>query len=342
MKLQISESVNKKDWDAKICFAGGTIFHSSIWADYTVAGNANCVPQYFTLLSDDGEFLGAALGFQDSSPHKLLKRFTRSLWFDAMPLVRSNDEENIYEFFRLIENQARRTSCVHLLMGSYASRDASSDLEKLGFKLIRRLEFEVGLDRSEEDLWRMLRDTRRKKIKKALRMGVIIEDLPIEIGIPELRRLQVESAQRILKRGGPDVSTSLQYGEDPIKVLVESGYGRIVGARVAGEVVSTFLFNNFNNLVYPIIGWHHQTALETQAPTLLLWENIKRYRNEGAKKFNLGGCKSNAVDEGSPEHGVYMYKKDFGGECLQRSSGEKILHKTMHKAMNVAKSMLHR
>lgn len=342
MRLQISESVKANDWDLKICSVGGTIFHSSVWADYTVAGASHVVPQFITLLSNHGEFLGAALGFQECSPHKLIAHFTKRLWFDAMPVLRDVDEKTLHELLQLLVSRARCSGYVELSIGSFASRNASIELERLGFKLTKRLEFELRLDRSEDDLWSGLAYKRRKNIKKARKMGVTLHDLPAEKGIPELRQLQAESGKRILKRGGADLIYKGQHSQDPVHVIVESGFGRIVGAKVDGTFVSASLFTRFNDSVYHTLSGHSQRALKTQAPTLLLWESIKRYRNEGAKKFNLGGCKTDALNEDSPEHGVYVYKKAFGVECLQCTSGDKILHKTTHRITNVIKSILRR
>ena len=342
MRLQISKKVNASDWDTKICLIGGSIFHSSIWADYIVATFPNTVPQFITLLSNNGELLGAALGFQNYSKHKLIARWTKRLWFDAMPVVRNNDKNALRQFLQLLHNYAYNSGCIELLVGSYASHKGSSELKELGFKLTKRLEFELQLEHSEHELWRRMAHKRRKNIKKAIRMGVTIHDLPIEKGIYELRRLQAETAKRILERGGPDLTPKVQYAQDPVRILVESDFGRIVGASIDGTVVSASLFTCFNGLIYHLLSGHSQRAFETQAPTLLLWEKIKQYRNEGAKKFNLGGCKADAINEDSPEHGVYVYKKAFGSQCWQCVTGKKILRKTNYKIINMAKDILGR
>jgi hypothetical protein len=172
---------------------------------------------------------------------------------------------------------------------------------------------------------------RRKNIGKAKRLGVTIVDVPAEVGIPELRRLQIESGERILRRGGPQFLRMGPDVDDPVRVLVESGFGRILAAKVNDTLVSTGLFTCFNGLVYYTLSGHNQKALETQAPTLLVWESIMRYRSEGAKRFNLSGVKADAADEKSSEHGVYVYKKGFGAECLKCHSGEKIFHKTRYR-----------
>jgi hypothetical protein len=342
MRLSIAENVSKIDWDKTICSLEGTIFHSSVWVQYTIAGYPRAIPQFITLLSDDGKCLGAALGFEDCSQHKLLAHFTKRLWFDAMPAVRDHDEKLLHEFIQLLERHAQSSGKIRLIIGSYASPYQMNCISDLGFNLTSRFEFELNLDHSEEDLWRGLGDKRRNIIRKAQKMRLSIQDLPGEKGISELHRLQTESAPRILKRGGPDVTTHLRYERDPLRILIESGVGRIVGACIEERVVSANLFTYFNQFVYYTIAAHNQEAFETQAPSLLLWESIKRYKNEGAKKFSLGGCKASAVNESSPEHGIYDFKRKFGAECIQCATGEKILGRKRNWIFEIVKSILHR
>jgi lipid II:glycine glycyltransferase (peptidoglycan interpeptide bridge formation enzyme) len=110
-----------------------------------------------------------------------------------------------------------------------------------------------------------------------------------------------------------------------VRILLDAGVARIVGAELDGQIVSAGLFTLFNGLVYHTLSGHSTVGTEAQAPTLLLWETIKRYRGEGAKRFNFGGCSASAIEEGSPEHGVYVYKNAFGGECIECTSGRKVL-----------------
>jgi len=342
MRLQISESVNSNEWDKKICSVGGTIFHSSTWAKYIVAGAPHVVPQFISLISDDGELLGAALGFKQGAMNKLFRRFKKSLWFDAIPVLRAHDEKTMYEFLQLIERHVQGSGYGELSIGSFASRDVSAEMGRLRFSLTRRFEFELNLDLPEAELWEGMSYKRRKNIKKALRLGVTIHLLPGEEGVRELRRLHIDTSQRILKRGGPNIPLFNTYKQDPVNILIASGKARIICASINGTVVSAGLFTLFNDLAYYNLSGHSQRALETQAPTLLLWESIKKHRDDGAKRFNLSGCKSSAVNKNSSEHGVYTYKKAFGAKTIRCSSGYKILLKHRYRVINLAKAVLRR
>jgi hypothetical protein len=339
MRLEVSDCVKPAEWDAGIVDVGGTIFHSSGWAQYIVRAQPNTAPRFFRLLSDGGERVGAALGFQARSSHALMAPFTGRLWFDAIPVVLGNDPGKLKEFLQLIEAHARQDGNTELDVGSFGWPGGPAGLDQLGFDLTRYWEFVIDLGQSEEDLWEHFEYKRRKNIKKAGRCGVAIKDLFTREGIAALRVLQGASSDRIVLRGGPDIRYKGDPGQDAVMVLLESELARIVGAEVDGEVVSAGLFTFFNGLVYHTLSGHGRKALETQAPTLLLWETIKRYRGEGARRFNQGGCSIDAVNEDSPEHGVYEYKKAFGGACIECTSGRKILRPTTHKVITLLKSI---
>ncbi len=342
MRLRFVEQGSPREWDETVRSLGGSIFHSVGWADYVLAGQPHAVPLFFSLVSDDGEEIGAAVGFHERSRRRLLASLTGRLRMDALPVVKDGDARTFGEFLRLLEDYAVGARDSELLLGSFASPDGADSLRRAGYSVTERLEFQIALGPSEEELWENLDYKRRKNLKKAARLGVIVEDLPVDEGVAALRRLQGASAERIVQRGGPDITRRGGEGQDPVGKLAASGLGRLVGARVGGEIVSASLFTCFNGLVYHTLSGHGPEALKTQAPTLLLWETVKRYRREGAARFNLGGCSVEALREDSPEHGVYAYKKAFGGACLRCASGEKILRSAAHGIVRIARALIRR
>jgi GNAT acetyltransferase-like protein len=342
MKLEILEQVETQDWDANMCSLGGTICHASAQAEYILSEQSNTTARRLILISDAGERIGAAVGFQTRSPRKWIAPFTGRFWLVSAPVVRPDVEDGLLQFLRQLEDYARAEGNAELEIGSSASHAGAAELETLGFDLTQRLEFELDLEKTEEELFEAMEYKRRKNIRKAKRSDVIIEELPGEQGIAELRRLQGHSSERIVARGGRDITHTQPQSADPVMILLESGLGRIVVARVHDEIVSAGLFTHFNHLVYHTLSGHSAAALKTQAPTLLIWETVLRYKQEGARRFNFGGCKISAVNEGDPEHGVYVYKKAFGAECIACTSGHKILKKTTHAIMRRLKKWARR
>ena len=156
MKLEVSEYIKAQDWDANMCSLGGNICHSSAQAEYVVANHPNTTVRYLSFLSDTGELIGAALGFQSRSPRKILAPFTGRFWLDAVPAVRPDVENALMQFLRQLEGYARSGGNTELDIGSSGSRTGTVELEQLGFDLTKRLEFELNLDLSEEELLKQM------------------------------------------------------------------------------------------------------------------------------------------------------------------------------------------
>lgn len=331
MELLVSEQIAPQRWDARVCATGGTVFHSVAWARFLQAERPGVVPQFMSFVDAEGAAVALALGVFSQSPRVALRPFTGRMGLDAAPAVAVADPEASHDVLRVLERRARSLGATEIYVGSYASPDGSEVLQGTGFTLTKRLEFELSLDRSEGELWEAMEPKRRWSVKRATQHGVTIEELPSQAGLLELRRLQAASSERIERRGGPRIGLAGAASDDPIRVLLDSGVARVIGARVGSAVVSAALFTLFNGRVYQHLAGHDERGLKTQAPTLLYWESIKRYRMEGAQRFNLGGCKLEALEPDSPEHGVYCYKKAFGGSVVACASGSKSLRPMARK-----------
>ena len=322
-------------WDADLQIAGGTLFHSTVWASYVVAQRPNVECLFLRLVDEAGQSRGMALAFRTVWPRGFLPPFSRSLWLDALPVVLgANRGPLLTEFLRQVKVLARRAADVDLVVGSFASPGAATVLRDLGFDCVRRLEFQCPLDVSEENLWAALGSKTRNTIRKAGRLGVTIHELAGEEAARELRRLQRASAGRIASRGGPQLVFPGDGRTDPVRVLLGAGVGRILAARFEGVYVSAALFTCFNGLVYYTLAGHSEQGLRSQAPTLLLWEAMKRYRQEGARTFNLGGCAADAADERSPEHGLFAYKRSLASQCVECTSGSVVLRRQVFRVVS--------
>jgi lipid II:glycine glycyltransferase (peptidoglycan interpeptide bridge formation enzyme) len=114
-------------------------------------------------------------------------------------------------------------------------------------------------------------------------------------------------------------------GKDPFLILINRGVARLFISSLDDRPLSARLCSSYKGRVYCISGGHAHEGLKRNSGTLLHWELIKKFKEEGAREYNLGGCKYESQDEKSPEHGVYVYKKHFGAECRECASGTKVL-----------------
>ena len=334
MKLAINNSVDKTMWDSTVTSFGGSIFHMSIWAEYITARQPLAVPQFFTLLKEDGSVAGCALGFKESSRIRIMKPFTKNLWFDSTPVVKPDKSEHLDDFFNNICSHAQQTGYVRVTIGSFASETREKNLKSLGFDLAKRLEFIVQLDRSEDELWKALSARRRRSVRSASKNNVTLEHMKGGDALKILHDLQNESAKRIKKRGGPDLMTGNSMNYDPLDVLQKAGVAQVMVARAHGKVESAALILHSNRQAYYMQAGHSPEGLENHAPSLLIWECFHHYKNKGASVFNLGGCSADALNSDSPEYGLYVFKKEFGGKTVECTSGQKVLRKNHLRIAN--------
>jgi hypothetical protein len=339
-ELRVETHVDPDSWNASLRACSGTIFHTAEWGRYVQAEEPGARPEFLTLLDDDGSIAGQALVFHSKSSRRVAGPFTGSRWLDALPAVRENQAGTLPRFLNAIESRAREAGDVTFQVGSFASPTSQTILSPLRFSICPRLEFELDLTADETTLWDGLEYKRRKNIKKAARLGVELRELPADEGASHLRRLQAASFVRVVERGGPPLKQLDSRRADPIAVLTNAGVGRIVGGFVDGVCVSASFFTTFNGLAYHTLSGHDAQALETQAPTFVLWAMALRFKSEGIQRLNFGGCRTDALEQSSPEHGVYVYKKAFGGAVLECGSGEKILRPAIRRAANVLRAAM--
>jgi hypothetical protein len=312
-------------WDETLRACGGSVFHSSAWSRYISRSRASTSPIRFRLVTDEGQTVGAALGFRTRSANQLLAPLTSRLWFDALPAVQPVPGA-ADRFIELLQSHAMRAGDVELAFGSFGYRGGSEVLRARGYSLVERVEFELDLTPAEADLWMALEPKRRRNINKSRRAGVVVEELPPDEGLAQLNRVRGLTWDRLERKGVKLGGSDRAGGADaPERELLDCGAARLFGARLDGEWLTVTLFTQFGDQVYQALPGHSPKALELQAPTLLLWESIARFRADGVRWFNLGGCAASARQPDSPEHGVYNYKKAFGGACLECASGHMAL-----------------
>ena len=332
--------VDPNSWNASLRACHGTIFHTAEWGRYVQAEGPDAIPEFLTLLAGDGSVAGQCLVFHSRSSRSLASSFTGRRWLDALPAVRDNTPTSVSDLIHLIERHARQAGDVSFQVGSFASPNSEAVLKPLGFSITGRYEFELDLSRDEKHLWECIDKRRRQRIGKAKKNGVEVSEFPADEGVLHLRRLQAKSFTRIAARGGPALEGRESAGDDPVAILTGSGFGRVVGGFVDGVCVSANFFTTFNGAAYYMLSGHDAIALETHAPSLVLWETARRFKGEGIRRLNLGGCRIEAVDGSSPEHGVYVFKKSFGGTTIECGNGEKVLRPAAQRAANLLKAAM--
>jgi len=329
MKLQIVDKVNKKDWESLINQFNGNLYHSIEWANIQMTKNR--IPQYFKYM-EQNECIGIALGFISKSKFPL-SLLSKSLSFDTTPCVLNDDPILLYEMVREIRDFSKKTKYISLYLDSYDSRNSLDNLEELGFNLIHRIEFVIDLTKTEEELWNNMESNFRKKIRKGIKNNIIIEENGTINGLKQLVSLMDQS----LARHGV-----YHFSEEKIvniKKLIDFRLAKLFTAKYNGDIVSVILVTLYNKKGYYMYGGNSDMGLKCEASRFLIWHTILDIKRMGFTSYTIGGVPKESEYEGSPQHGLYMFKKEFGGEKRYCYSGAiENLNKTRNNVVNIIRS----
>jgi lipid II:glycine glycyltransferase (peptidoglycan interpeptide bridge formation enzyme) len=96
--------------------------------------------------------------------------------------------------------------------------------------------------------------------------------------------------------------------------LAPAGHARIFLARHGGALIAGILCLVHGDTMLYFQGASTRDRAQTlyQAPAACFWAAIRAARAMGLRRFDFGGCTPDA-DPGDPRHGVWEFKKKWGG-----------------------------
>jgi hypothetical protein len=271
-----------------------------------------------------GSVLGQALGFVSRAKFGLGNVLT----LDTLPTVRYGDRSILLAFLDEIERYGLRKRIDYVSFGSYAAPSGTASLWRPSDSRKERFEFFFDLQgETEIEHFSRLPFNRRNKLRQAERKGLTVREQSDAEGVRLLWRVQADSAQRIKQRGGPDLTVD-RGGDAPLEphqILLEAGVARLYVVWSGEEPLSAALYTFFSGQVYNTLAGHSRDGLRADSGTVLHWHVMCESRAAGFREFNLGGCSADALNEGSPEHGVYSYKKRLGAEIRTCVGASRVL-----------------
>jgi lipid II:glycine glycyltransferase (peptidoglycan interpeptide bridge formation enzyme) len=175
---------------------------------------------------------------------------------------------------------------------------------------------DVGSGRAEDELFRAMRATTRRRVRQARKHGVTVrtgtaDDLPV------LQEILAATAQR---QGFAPYTAD--YYRRLWAVFGMSGQARLLIAEHQGVPLSAALLIAFGDTVlYKIGGWANVVGSPPGANELMHWTGIAWAREAGYRYYDFEGIPldvANAVRNGSTEvpHGVAFFKLGFGGDVV--------------------------
>ena len=240
----------------------------------------------------------------------------RYLEIPCGPLVDWGDKETVGAVFSKIAEIGKREKCVFVRVRPQltASAEHLKLLEELGLKkspmhLAAEHTVMIDLSSSEEGLLAKMRRQTRYEVRRAEKLGIVVEKGNSEELFREFHEVQMRTA----KRQGfvpPDLATLMAeraaFGEN-IQIYV---------ARTEGEAIAYGLIIRGGKE-----GDYYEAAstdLNRKLPGAyaLLWQAMKDLKKDGYERFNLWGI----APAGQPNHryaGVTTFKTGFGGDIVE-------------------------
>ncbi len=179
-------------------------------------------------------------------------------------------------------------------------------------RMIRRHTFVLDLTQSEAALLKAM-DGAERKIRKADREGVEVRPVQSREELAAYCRLSRDTSERVRARSAytdfPD-----RFFEDLYRLLGAQGIARFYVAWHKDEPLAGCLFTcSDSTMLYYLGGSTRDRELTAkQAPAAVFWHAIREAKRLGLSRFDLGGC-TPTEDPHDPRHGVYTFKKRWGG-----------------------------
>ena len=318
MQLEV-EGTAGTEWAQWIERFEGNIYHSQEWAE--ICRSDYVSPLFFRGLDEQGRCVGIALGIERRSSRPVVGRFLKRLDFETFPAVQANDAQQTCQMISMLVEFAKTRGYRGLTIQSHYAGVTIADLDQVGLTVMPRVECIVDLTRSEDERWKQLSSHHQRKIKKAGRHELVMEEVCTVEAMQELRRLQIGSRDRRAERGEHFGLQDEAYYEQMGRGYFERNVGRLFLMRHEGRAVSAAFVSIYAGRALYVLGGSEPKGFELDAPALLFWKLFSRCAELGCREFNLGGVPASAADPESLAHGLYRFKSGFGGRQVQRVTG---------------------
>lgn len=261
----------------------------------------------------------------------------RRIDMEALPCYaagRIEPEEIVHEVLAL----AARERAVELAFGN-STPDYLPALgqhavvqEKITFVL------DLGLDR--DTLLAGMKDNVRRKIRKAGAGGIRVECVSAGAGdglLDALPRLFEHTIARHIGLGKQRKREESPFVRDTVRQLVAAGKAMVLLAFARDEPLSCAVLSTYNRRSDYLFGASSRRGYELNASSLILWTAVERLQRLGYRSFGLGEVPARACNPGDTDHGLYRFKKDFGGTASTAVSGSIVLSPLRHRALSALK-----
>ena len=319
-KFEIYESIGRAplEWGVYSKRLDASYYLSADYAE--VLRSDGNTPIFFSLALD-GRVVGMALGaLTDTWRRWPSSKLHRGFKWNTHPCVEHNDHAMLNDFVELILSRLRRHRPLHFELNSEDARISPIIAEHHKMHRIERLEFLVDLTGGPTQVLNQMQKRKREKLKAQLRDSIIsVTEKNTKDALIRLIEFQDSSRERRRARGEDYSVATKNAAESIFDSYLATGHARLfLASDDQGPVSGILLHTNSTNAYYTMSGCAAR-GFEINAQTVNVWRAIEALHSDGFTTLNMGGVKAEAADPSNIGHGLYRFKKSFGGvqtECI--------------------------
>ncbi len=193
--------------------------------------------------------------------------------------------------------------------------------------LFTKYSFILDLTRTEDALLAEMHPKTRYNIKVAQKHGVSVQEDSSKHTFDEYLRLTGETTSR---QGFYAHNTT--YHSMMWDTMHEAGIARMYKATLDKVTLAAWIVFGHKDMLYYPYGASSRTHREVMAPTLLLWEIMRRAKQKGYKSFDLWGAIGPNPDTKDPWYGFHRFKEGFHPRLAEYiGSYDLIIHPVLYR-----------
>lgn len=322
-RLHISEA----PWHELDQFKDRSVFQTQGWVNF-VTETQNAEP-VITVIRDEGKILGYFTGLITKKLGIKILGSPFSGWtttYMGFNLLPAADLQAVLE--ALSKFAFEELGCRVIQLSERRLTD--EDLTNCSYSIINYRNLEVDLTNNEDSIFSNMALAKRRGIKKAAKLGVIVEEATADGFAKEYyTQLTDVFAKQMLRP---------TYDIERVNVLIKHLYpdGKLLLLRARspdGLSIASAIFPGFNNMMIFWGGASWRKYQKYHPNEYLMWHAIKYWKAKGIKTFNLGGWADYKIQYGGEKiNGVILLKSKPGFLVTQHQNAKK-LHKFYRKVL---------
>jgi hypothetical protein len=273
-------------------------------------------------MASDTQVAGAAIAIRQM--HRILRFIpsANSILMPAPPAMADGIGDNREAAYQALLAYAKQKGYQSLVMEPRWGDDVSTIQCLAGCTSAEVTDFVMDLRPSLDQILSSMHKKHRKNIKTASEAGISCrQDSSID-GMMILQTMQAHSVERGRDRGNFFSCADEDYFRKAYPLVYQNGPGHLYLALRQGRPLAALAYLEFGKKAITVRSGSSPEGYETSAMYLLQYELVRNLKERGFEELNIGGVPLAASESGHPQHGLFDYKRYYGGHACMRSRVE--------------------